>query len=113
MTFTSTRFILLLGIPLAIYLLIFKPSLSFPSWAGSSLPDVDIIFSSYREDPSAVSNQINALRSGLKLQQLSSRVTLYVKDETLSANEIQMLPNRVGADVVRQLPNLGREGGTL
>lgn len=80
---------------------------------SSPAPDVDIVLSSYREDPALVARQIEVLRTNLSQKQLSSRVTLYVKDESLSPNATEALRQQVGADRVHKLPNLGREGGTL
>jgi hypothetical protein len=79
----------------------------------SATPDVEIVLSTYREDPILVAQQINLLRGVLATHGWSSRVTVYSKDESLSLDEIEPLLKVLGADALTLLPNRGREGGTL
>jgi len=75
--------------------------------------DVEIVLSSYREDPSLVSEQIQVLQDTLKRHGWSSRTIVYSKDEAVSFDQIEPLRRKLGADEVRLLPNTGREGGTF
>jgi hypothetical protein len=79
----------------------------------SATPDVEIVLSTYREDPILVAQQINMLRGVLATHGWSSRVIVYSKDESLPLNEIEPLLKVLGADALTLLPNRGREGGTL
>lgn len=96
---------------LAGYILL-DPLLAGSSPNASSI-DVDVVLSSYREDSALVARQIEFLRNSLDRKRLSSRITVYLKDPSLSSDAAETLGRRIGADRVHRLGNLGREGGTL
>ena len=75
-------------------------------------PDIEVVMSSYREDPLAISLQINRLRQLLEAHGWSSRFILYSKDESPGFNQTKTM-QEVGADELLMLRNRGREGGTL
>lgn len=82
------------------------------NWFGDQpVSDIDIVLSYYREDVTDVSEGILNLRETLAQNGFSSRVIVYVKDESIPQNHT--LATSLGADLVIPLPNLGREGGTL
>lgn len=82
-------------------------------FSPSSSPDVEIVLSSYREDPLLVSEQIKSLRETLAQGGWTSRVIVYSKDESITFDQIEPLRLKLGADSLIPLPNKGREGGTL
>ena len=99
---TLVKFLLLAGVFLTSKLLL-----------GNATPDVEIVLSTYREDPTLVAQQINLLRGVLAMYGWSSRVIIYSKDESLSLDQNEALLKVLGADALVSLPNRGREGGTL
>jgi hypothetical protein len=101
---TLVRFLLLAGV--------FIVTSKLLLWSAT-VPDVEIVLSTYREDPTLVAQQINLLRGVLAMHGWSSRVIVYSKDESLSLYQIEPLLKVLGADALVSLPNRGREGGTL
>jgi hypothetical protein len=79
----------------------------------SAAPDVEVVLSAYREDPTLVSQQITLLRRVLAMHGWSSRVVVYSKDESLVLDQMVPILKVLGADAIVSLPNRGREGGTL
>jgi hypothetical protein len=75
-------------------------------------PDVEVVLSAYREDPTLVSQQITLLRRVLDIHGWSSRVVVYSKDESLPLDRMEPILKVLGADTIVSLPNRGREGGT-
>lgn len=69
----------------------------------------DIVVSMYHESPSAVKAMLTSIKTTKPFGNIQPRVILYTKDP--HAN-LYVLKTETGADVVRQLANLGREGGT-
>ncbi|KIM81613.1 hypothetical protein PILCRDRAFT_821385 [Piloderma croceum F 1598] len=78
----------------------------------SAAPDVEVVLSTYREDPTLVSQQITLLRRVLAMHGWSSRVIVYSKDESLLLDQMDPMLKVLGADAIVSLPNRGREGGT-
>lgn len=69
----------------------------------------DIVVSMYRESPSAVKAMLNTIKTTKYISTLQPRVILYTKDPNA---DLYLLKNDTSADIVRQLANVGREGGT-
>lgn len=69
----------------------------------------DIIVSMYQEDPVQVKRMLDKIKATSLLSTASPRVIIYTKDSEADLHSIQQL---TGADIVSQLPNLGREGAT-
>ena len=109
---TLRRLFLFVALTLLAGYLLLDRSLAGSSPNASSV-DLDIVLSSYREDSALVARQIEFLRYSLDRKRISSRITVYVKDPSLSSDAAETLGRRIGADRVHRLGNLGREGGTL
>lgn len=74
----------------------------------------DIVVSMYKEDPESVKRMIDrfqatALLHSLDFEGRKARVIVYTKNP---ATDLDILRNATGADLVIQLENSGREGGT-
>ncbi|KAJ8065809.1 hypothetical protein OCU04_006472, partial [Sclerotinia nivalis] len=83
-----------------------------PSIDNSYTPELssfDIVISAYTETPESIARMLHAIKSTSYLSSIDPRVLIYTKDPTVS---LSMLKNSTGADIVKRLPNLGREGGT-
>ena len=78
----------------------------------NAAPDVEVVLSAYREDPTLVSQQITLLRHVLAMHGWSSRVVVYSKHESLLLDRMEPILKVLGADAIVSLPNRGREGGT-
>ena len=120
-------FILLLSISIFIYfgspnIAISVPNqpLSVPSTLDShnasdqnhsslSHTQFDVVLSYYAEDVEVVASFIRYLRSTSTLKKLSLRIVLYNKNSRFNTSYLKAA---VKADVVQQLPNVGREGET-
>jgi hypothetical protein len=89
---------------------------SFLGFQWSKVPhriDVQIVLSTYRESQELVSEQISSLRRLLAQYGWSTDVVVYSKDENLNLDQMESTRQKLGADVLIKLPNVGREGGTL
>jgi hypothetical protein len=77
----------------------------------------DIVLSYYDENTEKVRNQIEVLRAIPAFAELSPRVIIYIKGpvEPFVDGEpgLEVLRNQLGADIVRTLPNYGRESHTF
>ncbi|CAD6457022.1 9f8295c5-8b08-409b-93b5-ebc76511b7bd [Sclerotinia trifoliorum] len=83
-----------------------------PSFDNSYTPEpssFDIVISAYTETPESIARMLHAIKSTSYLSSIDPRVLIYTKDPTVS---LSMLKNSTGVDIVKRLPNLGREGGT-
>jgi hypothetical protein len=69
----------------------------------------DIVISMYKEDQIKMAEQLRELKGLTSLKGLEPKVIIYVKDQEADAESIK---KTVGADVVKIIPNRGREGGT-
>jgi hypothetical protein len=69
----------------------------------------DIVVSMYDEDPASVRQMLSSIKSTSLLRIIQPRVIIYSKN---AATEPETLKIATGADIVEQLENLGREGGT-
>ncbi|CAF3659255.1 unnamed protein product [Rotaria socialis] len=80
-----------------------------PIRAVVSHSEFDIVFSYYAEDIWDVERFIRYLKNVSTIQRLSPRVIVYNKNVKTS---IEYLKDTLLADIVRALPNRGREGAT-
>ncbi|KAH8597146.1 hypothetical protein B0O99DRAFT_670734 [Bisporella sp. PMI_857] len=72
--------------------------------------DFDIVVSMYKEDLEKIRWAIGELKNAEYIKTLTPNVIIYVKDQDANMDMIQ---NVTGANVVRRIPNTGREGGTF
>lgn len=87
-------------------------SLFPPTLVGKSL---DVVVAHYREEPARVANMTTYLRQVAKDKGLRVRVILYSKQplpHNHTRRDEDLLAQDTGADEVRYLPNIGREGET-
>ena len=77
--------------------------------SSSSHVQFDVVLSYYAEDIEFVARFIRYLRNTSTLQKLSSRIIIYNKNSRVNATYLQ---TALKADIVQQLPNVGREGET-
>lgn len=89
----------------------FKTSAKFDHRIHAVVPhsEFDIVLSYYAEDVRHVSRFIRYLRNVSTIQRLNPRVIVYNKNANVS---IVYLKDALLADIVRALPNQGREGAT-
>lgn len=71
--------------------------------------DFDIVLNYYNEDVKYVARFIRYLRNVSTIQRLNPRVIVYNKNANIS---VEYLKKELLADIVRSLPNYGREGAT-
>lgn len=69
----------------------------------------DIVISMYKEDQTKMAEQLRELKGLTSLKGLDPKVIIYVKDQ---GADVESIKRTVGADVVKIIPNRGREGGT-
>lgn len=69
----------------------------------------DIVVSMYREDQTKIAEELREIKKLSPLQGLEFNIIVYVKDQEA---DVVALKEAVGADVVKIIPNKGREGGT-
>jgi len=72
-------------------------------------PEFHIVISHYEKDPYGMRIWLDQLRSVPHLQSLGIKVILYAKKEEVDIEEVK---NATAADVITQLPNIGRESET-
>ena len=75
----------------------------------SSHSDFDVVLSYYAENVEFVARFIRYLRNASTLKKRSSRIIVYNKNIRINTTYLQTI---LKADVVQQLPNIGREGET-
>jgi hypothetical protein len=71
--------------------------------------EFDVVLSYYAENANFVARFIQYLRNTSTLQKLKSRIIVYNKNPKINNTYLKTI---LKADIVQQLPNLGREGGT-
>ena len=80
-------------------------------------PPFDIVLAYYDEDPEEVRNEIELLKAAPALAKLHPRVIIYTKGPVASSSkpglELAVLRKQLGADIIRTLPNIGRESHTF
>lgn len=69
----------------------------------------DIVVSMYQEDQTKIAEELREIKKLSPLQGLEFKIIVYVKDQKA---DVVALKEAVGADVVKIIPNRGREGGT-
>lgn len=69
----------------------------------------DIVVSMYQEDNVKLAGELREIKELSSLQGLDFNIIIYVKDQEA---DIVALKEAVGANVVKIIPNRGREGGT-
>lgn len=69
----------------------------------------DIVISMYQENQTQIAEELREIKNLPPLQGLEPNIIIYVKDQ--DAN-LEALKEAAGADVVKIIPNRGREGGT-
>lgn len=69
----------------------------------------DIVVSMYQENQTKIAEELKEIKNLPPLQGLEPNIIIYVKDQDVDA---EALKEAVGADVVKIIPNKGREGGT-
>jgi len=77
--------------------------------SSSSHTEFDVVLSYYAEDVNFVARFIQYLRNLSTIKKLKSRIIVYNKNPKINNTYLQTI---LKADIVQQLPNLGREGGT-
>lgn len=86
---------------------------SIPSPQGGHLAfqgtKFDIVVSMYQENSAKLARELREIKQLPSLQGLEFNIIIYVKDQQA---DIVALKEAVGADVVKIIPNKGREGGT-
>ncbi|QSZ37500.1 hypothetical protein DSL72_008598 [Monilinia vaccinii-corymbosi] len=85
------------------------PSPTIDTTYTSESSAFDIVVSAYTESPESITRMLSAIKSTSYLSSLNPRVIIYTKGPAASLSALQ---NSTGADIVEQLPNRGREGGT-
>ena len=88
------------------------PQLFYSSSLDHSLPshaDFDVVLSYYAENVESVARFIQYLRNSSTLQEHSTRIIVYNKNIQINTTYLQ---TTLKADIVQQLPNIGREGET-
>ena len=77
----------------------------------------DIVLAYFDENPAKVRKEIELLKVVPAIAKLNPRVIIYTKGPTGSSDEagirLEVLRNQLGADIVRMLPNVGRESHTF
>jgi hypothetical protein len=71
--------------------------------------EFDVVLSYYAEDVNFVARFIQCLRNTSTLQNLRSRIIVYNKNPNINNTYLKKI---LKADIIQQLPNLGREGAT-
>lgn len=69
----------------------------------------DIVVSMYQEDQTKIAEELREIKKLSPFQGLEFKIIVYVKDQEA---DVVALKEAVGADVVKIIPNRGREGGT-
>ena len=69
----------------------------------------DIVVSMYEEDPVSVKTMLASIKSTTFLKTIHPRIIIYTKKPL---SDLTALRNYTSVDIVQQLENLGREGGT-
>ena len=91
----------------------FYPSLSILPHSPSRL---DIVLAHFDENPDEVRHQIELIKHVPVIAALNPRVVIYTKGPMTSTSEadiqLEVLRTRLGADIIRVLPNQGRESDT-
>ncbi|EPE32259.1 hypothetical protein GLAREA_07392 [Glarea lozoyensis ATCC 20868] len=86
-----------------------SPAFPFLPSAYNSSSTFDIVVSAYLEDPELIKSMLDSLKETAYLRHMTPNVILYTKDP---AANITALKDTTGADIVKLLDNVGREGGT-
>jgi Protein of unknown function (DUF3431) len=86
-------------------------------YSRMSRSQFDIVLSHFTEDPIAVRREIEQIKMVPGIAKLNPRVILYTKRPIASpcpdpCHQLDILREQVGADIVRPLPNVGRESDT-
>ena len=78
-------------------------------------PLFDIVLSYYDENPVKVRNEIELLKAVPAVAELNPRVVIYTKGSVEPSGKagLEVLRNKLGADIIRTLPNVGRESHTF
>lgn len=69
----------------------------------------DVVVSMYQENQTKIAEELREIKNLSSLQGLEPNIIIYVKDQDVDAEALKVM---VGADVVKIIPNKGREGGT-
>ena len=79
--------------------------------------EFDIVLSYCDENPEKVRNEIELLKVTPAIAKLNPRVIVYLKESMTLSDEtgisLEVLRNQLGADIIRTLPNIGRESHTF
>ena len=73
---------------------------------------IDLVFSYYDEPIDKFAEDVNTLLSIPSIAYRDPRIIVYVKTPNMTEDNRNFLGQRIGADEVFTLPNVGREGGT-
>lgn len=89
------------------------PAQSIAETDDSAIPQTgrkfDIVVSFYREDQTKIAKELREIKELAPFQGLEPRIIIYVKDQDA---DVVAMKEAIGADVVKIIPNKGREGGT-
>lgn len=93
-----------------------SPTLSLSVPSHSFCSQFDIVLSHYSEDPGEVRNGVEVIKQIPAIAELNPRVIVYTKGPIGSSPDADMkleaLRQSLGADIIRELPNQGRESDT-
>jgi hypothetical protein len=88
---------------------VLHPTLSQHGISRADTPTLDIVVSMYKENLTALAEDLHHLRDLPCFQGIDIRTIIYTKDDNANLSSIYHATN---ATQITQLPNAGREGGT-
>ena len=91
-----------------------NPAESISHAPRTKTPKLDIVLAHYSEPSDEVQESIQLIKKIPSIAELSPRVIVYTKGPASTATDanLEVLRKEFGADILRTLPNRGRESGT-